>query len=43
MLASVRAEIDVLDGRADKGENGGLQRFCVAGHREHRAIVRGVG
>ncbi len=42
MLASVRAEIDVLDCRPDKGENGGLQRFCVAGQREHRAMVCGV-
>ncbi len=43
MFAGVRAQIDVFDRRAHQGENSGLQRFGLAGHRQDRAVVCRVG
>ena len=43
MLAVVRAQIEIGDRALDEREHRLLDANGIAGEREHRAVVRGVG
>ena len=43
MLARVSAQVDRAGSRFEEREHGGLERCRIAGERDHRSVMRGVG